>query len=98
MTEVPLDPRRPLAPAEALAFANDGRRPRLGVVPVEFEVSEFGVRHQRAVDEQAGPDPGTEGQHDDDTGTATPGPESHLGDSRGVGIVDHRHGEPTRLA
>ncbi len=41
--------------------------------------------------EQRCADTGSEGRHEDDTADVATGTEGHLGDSGGVGIVDHRY-------
>ena len=62
-----------------------------GLVAVELEVPELGVGHQRAVVEQARPDPRSEREHDDDAVAAATGAVAHLGQPGSVGIVDHVH-------
>ena len=72
-----------------MLVAHRGGRALLGVVPVEFEVAEFGVRHQRAVDQQRAADSGAERQQDDHARHALGRAEARLGDAGGVGVVEH---------
>ena len=51
-------------------------------------MAELGVRHQRAVDEQGAADPRPEREEQHDAVAVLPGAEAHLGDARGVGVVD----------
>ena len=73
-------------------------RLQLGVAAHELEVTELGVRHQRAVDEDGTADAGAEGQHDHHAGHAAAGSVSHLGDACGVCVVEHHHGPAAALA
>jgi len=63
MAEITLDSCGPLAPAQVLALLRAGRSSLLSVIAVEFEMPEFGVGHQRAVDEQTRSDARAEGEH-----------------------------------
>ena len=77
-----LSPSRSRAEAAALA---------LGVVPVQFDVAELGVRDQLAVVDQGDADAGAEGDHDDQPAAAAPRAVPGLGEPGGVGVVEHRH-------
>ena len=54
----------------------------------DLHLPELGVRHEHAVDEDAGADAGAEGQEDDDAALARALAEAHLGDARRVRVVD----------
>ncbi len=60
-------------------------------------MAEFGVRHERAVDEEARADAGPERQHHHHTVTGGFGPETHFGETGRIGVVDHVNGLPQRL-
>jgi hypothetical protein len=91
VAEVALDARRPLLPSDAFAFADARRRVGLGVAPVEFEVTELGVGHQRPVDEQARADARAERQHEHHAVDALRRAPAHLGKPGGIGVVHHGH-------
>ena len=81
---------RPLLPRELFALAYRLGRPVLGdAAVVERKVPELGVRYEHAVDEDRAADARCRAS----TTTTTPcavaaGAEAHLGDARGVGVVD----------
>ncbi len=61
----------------------------LGITPVEFDVTEFGVGHQRAVDEQPRADPRAEREYQHDAVDIAPRTPAHLGEPGGVRVVHH---------
>ena len=97
MREVAVDALAPLLPRQLLAVADHGRGTVLGLVTVEEQVTELGVRHELAVEEQPRADPRAEREHDDDTVAVATGAVAHLGESGGVGVVDHVHRAARRL-
>ena len=88
VAQVALDPLGPLLPRQLLAVAGARRGPVLGVVAVDLEVAELGVRHEHAVDEQPRTDAGAERQHEHDAAAVAAGAVAHLGEPGGVGVVD----------
>ena len=56
--EVPLQPLGPRGPVEPFAVACAVGGSRLGVVPVDLQVTELGVGDEVPVDDQRGPDAG----------------------------------------
>jgi hypothetical protein len=52
-------------------------------------VTELRVRHQRAVDEHRAADAGAERQHDHGAAPVAARAKPHLGEARGVGVVQH---------
>ncbi len=85
---VQLQAPRPAFVAELLARLGGRRRPGLGVVAGDLQVTEFGVRHQPALVDHGRTDAGAERRHDDQAGVALGGTESHLGKARSVSVVD----------
>src|SRR3954453_4310884 len=58
--EILVELASPRLPAEAAPLARCTAEPHLGVLAVELEMTEFGVWHQHAVDEQCAADPGSQ--------------------------------------
>jgi imidazole glycerol-phosphate synthase subunit HisF len=85
---------RPLAPAQVVQLLGSLGGALLGVLTVQLDVPELGVRHQDALGEQRAADPGAEGQHQHRARLAHPGAERHLGHPGRVGVVQH----PDRVA
>src|SRR5450755_2430095 len=75
-------------PAEALTVARRFSGLELGVLAVDLEVAEFGVRHQLAVEEERAADPRAQRQQHHRARDTSPSTESHLGKTRSVGVVD----------
>ena len=63
----------------------------LGEFAVQVQVSELGVGHQFAVDENGRPDSGAERQQDDDTLDSLCRPETSFGEAGRVSVVDHHN-------
>ena len=60
-------------------------------------MSELGVRDELAVEEKSRADPRPEREHDHDAAAIATGAIAHLGQSGGVGVVDHVHRAVRRL-
>ena len=78
----------PLGIGEVLVLLGRVSGAGLGVVAVDLEVTELGVRDQHAVVDERRPDPGAEGGHDDQPGSARGCAVPHLGQSRRVRVVE----------
>src|SRR5260370_23909504 len=87
VVQVLVDPPGPLAPAQVVQFLGPLGRARLGVVTVDLDVPELGVRHQDALDEQRAADPRAEGQHQHGPLLADARAERHLGHPGRVRVV-----------
>ncbi len=59
-------------------------------------MAELGVGNELPVQEHRRADTGAESRHDHDAADVPAGSEGHLGDARGIGVVDHGH--PARAA
>src|SRR5437868_3657442 len=82
-----------LVPRQCSALAGGSSRAMLGVVAAHLDMAELRVRNQAPIEEKRGADAGP--QRHEEYGPALPsaGPEPHLGDSGGIGIIEH-HGPP----
>ncbi len=91
MTQVALDPLSPALPRQTLTLAGACRGVVLGIPPVELEMAQLGVGDQGAVDEEPGSDAGPERENEDDPLAFASRAETHLGQARGIGVVDDVH-------
>ena len=62
--QVFLEPRGPSRPAQFLCLAHTIRRPPLGGLATDLQMTEFGVRQQPAVAKNSAADAGAQRQHD----------------------------------
>ena len=88
---------RPFGPAEVLAFANDRGGALFRHFAAQFNLPQLGVGHQAAINKQRRANAGAEGQDHHQARAATPGAEAHLGQSGGVGVIEHRDWAAHRL-
>jgi hypothetical protein len=68
----------------------------LGLLAVDLEMSELGIRQQPAVDKQRAADAGAERQQHDDAFAIATRTKGHLGDAGSVGVIEERDGRPMR--
>ena len=74
-------------PAQLAALARRRGRAQLGVLAADLDVPELRVGHEPAIPEQRGSNAGPERDQDDGSHMAAAGPEPHLADTGGIGIV-----------
>src|SRR5688572_26630453 len=80
--------RHVTGPVELALHARAAGGAGLGLHAVEFQVPEFGVRYQLAVDEQGAADSRAQAQHQDRAHDVAGRAEVHLGESGGIGVID----------
>src|SRR5438132_1416675 len=97
LREVLVDALDPGRKVEVFRRAHARRGPFLGVHAAELEVPELGVGKELAAGEKRRADPGAEGQHDHRAFAAPARTPAHLGEPRGVGVVEEQHRSPERL-
>ncbi len=71
MLEVAVQALAVLLPGQLVHLAGTGRSLRLGVVVVELQVTQLGVRDQHAVVDEGGADAGAQGDDSDQVVTVT---------------------------
>src|SRR5436309_135881 len=96
--EVLVEVGRPGLPRQAPPDPGGGRRSPLGVAAADLHMPELGVRDEHPVVEQARTDTGPEGEGDHDAALADARPETHLGEARGIGVVEDDDGPGERGA
>ncbi len=79
----------PAPPGEILAFAHCVGAVVLGDHPFQHQVAQLGVGQQVTVDEDCGADTGADRDEDDNPLAILAGTKAHLGQTGGVGIVEH---------
>src|SRR5215207_305262 len=84
----------PLGVGQALLVLDARRGPRLGILAVNLEMTEFGVGHQHAAIDDRGADAGAQRGQDDQTRVALGRSELHLSNARSIGIVDQQDVPP----
>jgi hypothetical protein len=96
--EVALEALGPLLEVELLPVAHGVGGAGLGVVAVDLQVTELEVRHEHALDDHRGADPGAQGADERDPARGTGGAEGGLGVAGGVGVVHGDHASAQGVA
>ena len=91
MRQVALQQDAVLVPRQAIPLTGDRRCLDLSQT-VDFQVPQLGVRHEFAVEDERRTDPRPQGNHQDTSTHAGPGPVTDFCKSGGVGVVHDLHG------
>ena len=85
------EPLGPLLPGQVVLLPDAVRRRGLGVLAVDLDVPQLGVRHQHAVVHERGADAGAQGGEHHQAGAAGRSAVPRLREPGRVGVVDHDH-------